>query len=74
MEVCSETKIIDLTRAGGGGPMHRGILGGCCFALLCYHELPNPSRREKWDFFRLDIVSAHAWGTPAWCHHQNPPG
>lgn len=52
VEVCSETKIIiDLTRAGGGGPAHREVLGGCCFALLCYRELPNPSRRKKWDFF-----------------------
>lgn len=64
VEVCSETKIIDLTRAGGGGPAHREVLGGCCFALLCNRELPNPSRRKKWDFFSGWALYLHMLGAP----------
>lgn len=62
-EVCSEMKIIDLMRVSHGtaAPFH-------------YHEQPNPSRREKREFFWLGILSAHAWGTPAECCCPNPPG
>lgn len=62
-EVCSETKIIDLTRASHGTA-----------APLRCHELPNPSRRERREFLWLGILSAHARGTPAGCCCPSPPG
>lgn len=63
VEVCSETKIIDLTRAGGSGPAHREVPQDCCFALLCYRELLIPAEGRN-GIFSSWASCLHTLGAP----------